>query len=140
MIRTTSAAILASILCLAVPTQARQAASLATLKTTPEASEFKSTSTYEDVVKFMKAVDAASPNVFYTTYGTTFEGRAMPMAVVGTGLKGVTPADVKATGKLRVHIQGNIHAGEVEGKEALQVLLREFANGEHEDLLQRCEL
>src|SRR5881397_1098315 len=96
------------------PPQARS--SIADLKTTPEATGFKSTSSYDDVVKFMKTVDEASPIVFYTTYGTTSEGRAMPMAVVGTGLKAATPAAVKATGKLRVHIQGNIHAGEVEGK------------------------
>ena len=110
--------------------------SLADLKTTAEATDFKSTSSYDDVVKFMKTVDAASPIIYYTTYGTTFEGRAMPMAIVGTGLKGITPAAVKATGKLRVHIQGNIHAGEVEGKEAAQVLLREFAMGQHKDWLQ----
>ncbi len=109
---------------------------LSELKTTPEATDYKSTSTYEDVVKFMKAVDAASPIIYYTTYGTTSEGRPMPMAVVGTGLSAITPAAVKATGKLRVHIQGNIHAGEVEGKEAAQVLLREFAMGQHKDWLQ----
>lgn len=110
--------------------------SLAELKTTAEATDYKSTSTYDDVVKFMKAVDAASPIITYTTYGTTFEGRPMPMAVVGTNLKAITPAAVKATGKLRVHIQGNIHAGEVEGKEAALVLLREFAMGQHKDWLQ----
>lgn len=109
---------------------------LAGLKTTAEASDFKSTSSYDDVVKFMKAVDEASPNVFYTTYGTTFEGRAMPAAVVGTGLKDATPASVKATGKLRVHIQANIHAGEVEGKASSQLLLREFATGQHADWLR----
>lgn len=109
---------------------------LAELKTTPESTDYKSTSTYEDVVKFMKAVSASSPIIKYTTYGTTSEGRAMPMVVVGTGLTAITPAAVKATGKLRVHIEGNIHAGEVEGKESAQVLLREFAMGMHKDWLQ----
>lgn len=116
--------------------QQRGAASLASLKTTAEATDYKSTSTYEDVVKFMHAVDDASPIIYYTTYGTTFEGRPMPLAVVGTGLTGITPEAVKATGKLRVHIQANIHSGEVEGKEASLVLLREFAMGQHKDWLQ----
>lgn len=106
------------------------------LKTTAEATDFKSTSSYGDVVAFMKAVDAASPLVFYTTYGKTFEGRDMPMAVVGTGLRDASAASVKASGRLRVHIQGNIHAGEVEGKESAQVLLRDFAAGRHADWLQ----
>jgi hypothetical protein len=115
---------------------ARQKAAVADLKTTAESSGYKSTSTYDDVVKFMKAVDAASPIIHYTTYGTTHEGRAMPMAVVGTGLKDASAAAVRGSGKLRVHIQGNIHAGEVEGKESAQVLLREFALGQHQDWLQ----
>jgi hypothetical protein len=115
---------------------AQQKPSIADLKTTAEASDFKSTSTYDDVVKFMKAVDEASPIVFYTTYGTTTEGRAMPLAIVGTGLKDGTPASVKASGKLRVHIQANVHAGEVEGKESSLILLREFALGQHADWLQ----
>jgi zinc carboxypeptidase len=115
---------------------ARQKTSIADLKTTPEATGYTSTSTYDDVVKFMKAVDEASPIVFYATYGTTFEGRPMPMAVVGTGLTDASPAAVKASGKLRVHIQANVHAGEVEGKESCLVLLREFALGQHQDWLQ----
>ena len=116
--------------------RADQTASIADLKTTAEASGFKSTSTYEDVVKFMKAVDAASPNIFYGTYGKTSEGREMPLAIVGTGLKDGTAASVRATNRLRVHIQGNIHAGEVEGKESAQILLREFAMGRHADWLK----
>src|SRR3954467_9509066 len=84
---------------------------IADLKTTAEASGFKSTSTYDDVVKFMKAVDDAPPVIFYSTYGTTSQGRARPLAIGGTGLKDGSPAAVKASGKLRVHIQANIHAG-----------------------------
>jgi hypothetical protein len=116
--------------------EARQGTSIKDLKTRAEASNFTSTSSYADVVAFMKAVDAASPNIHYTTYGTTFEGREMPMAVVGTGLKDASAASVRATNRLRVHIQGNIHAGEVEGKESAQILLREFALGQHADWLR----
>ena len=110
--------------------------SIADLKTTPEATDFKSTSSYDDVVTFMKTVDEASPIVFFRTYGTTSEGRAMPLAVVGTGLTDASAASVKGSGKLRVHIQGNIHAGEVEGKESAQMLLRDLAAGRHADWLR----
>ena len=113
-----------------------QRSSIADLQTTPEATRFASTSSYADVVTFMKAVDEASPLVFYTTYGTTSEHRAMPLAVVGTGLKNASAAAVKASGKLRVHIQGNVHAGEVEGKESAQMLMRELAAGAHADWLR----
>src|SRR5687768_12551032 len=121
-------------------THTQQPPNIADLKTTAEASGFKSTSTYDDVVKFMKAADAASPIIHYTTYGTTHDGRAMPMAVVGTGLKEASAAAVKGSGKLRVHIQGNIHAGEVEGKESAQILLREIALGQHAEWLDSMVL
>ena len=130
------AAVVAALAVTVVVTRAGQKPSVADLKTTAEASGFKSTSTYDDVVKFMKAVDDASPSIRYTTYGTTHEGRAMPMAVVGTGLKDASASAVRGSGKLRVHIQANIHAGEVEGKESAQILLREFAVGRHADWLQ----
>jgi murein tripeptide amidase MpaA len=116
--------------------QAQQTVNLATLKTAAEASDFKSTSTYAEVVTFMETVDKASPLIHMTSYGTTSEGRSMPLAVVGTGLKDASAASVLASGKLRVHIQGNIHAGEVEGKESTLILLREFAQGQHAEWLQ----
>jgi hypothetical protein len=120
--------------------QAPQPTALAKLQTAAESSDFRSTSTYDEVVKFMKAVDEASPIVFYTTYGTTAEGRAMPMAVVGTGLKDAGAASVRATGRLRVHIQADIHAGEVEGKESALILMRQLAMGEHADWLRSMVL
>ena len=57
----------------------------------------------------------------------------MPLAVVGAA--DASPEAVRRTGKLRVYIQGNIHAGEVEGKESAQMLLRELAEGKHADWL-----
>ena len=51
--------------------------------TRPEATNYTETSRYDDVVRFMKAVDAASPLIHYATYGKTYEGRDMPMAIVG---------------------------------------------------------
>ena len=45
-----------------------------------------------------------------------------------------------ATKKTRVYIQGNIHAGEVEGKEALLWLLRSIARGERDEWLKTTVL
>jgi hypothetical protein len=98
--------------------------------TRPEATGFAETSRYDDVVAFMKAMAAASPQIHLTTYGYTFEGRPMPLAVIGAA--DARPETVRATGKTRIYIQGNIHAGEVEGKEALLWLLRSIAKGERE--------
>lgn len=113
--------------------QAARAAATPAARTWPqtraEASNFTETSRYDEVIAFMKAMAAASPQIHLTTYGHTFEGRALPLAVIGAD--GATPEQVRATGKTRIFIQGNIHAGEVEGKEAAQALLRSIAKGEH---------
>jgi hypothetical protein len=103
---------------------------LSGLRTRPERTNYEETSRYDDVVEFMRAVAAVSPRVHLTTFGYTFEGRALPLAVVGN-VKDARPESVRAAGKTRVYIQGNIHAGEVEGKEAMQELLRSLAAGEH---------
>ncbi len=76
----------------------------------------------------MKAMAAASPQIHMTTYGYTYEGRPMPLAVIGA--PAATAEAVLAAKKTRIYIQGNIHAGEVEGKEALLWLLRSIAKGE----------
>ena len=73
-----------------------------------------------------------------TTFGVTNEKRALPLAVVGA--PAATPQAVRQTGKLRVYIQGNIHGGEVEGKEGAQMLLRDLAAGRHDDWLQSMVL
>jgi len=96
--------------------------------TRPEASNFAETSLYADVMSFMKAMAERSPQIHLTTFGYSFEGRPLPLAVVGA--PGPTPEQVLATKKMRIYLQGNIHAGEVEGKEALLWLLRSIAKGE----------
>jgi hypothetical protein len=106
--------------------------------TRPEATGYAETSRYDDVVVFMKAMAAASSEIHLATYGYTFEGRPMPLAVIGA--PAATPEAVLATGKTRVFIQGNIHAGEVEGKEAALWLLRSLAKGERAEWLRTVVL
>jgi hypothetical protein len=106
--------------------------------TRPESTAYAETSRYDDVITFMQAMSAASPQIHLTTYGYTFEGRPMPLAVIGA--PDATPQAVLATGKTRVFIQGNIHAGEVEGKEALLWMLRSIAKGERADWLRSVVL
>jgi hypothetical protein len=120
-------------------TQTRAASPLASLKTRAEKSGYRETSRYQDVVEFMEAVGQAAPKLVHlTTFGYTNEGRALPLAVVGA--PDASPDAVRKTGKLRVYIQGNIHGGEVEGKESAQMLLRDLAQGKHAEWLQSMVL
>jgi hypothetical protein len=119
--------------------QTRSEAALASLKTRPERTNYRETSRYEDVVRFMEAVEQAAPRVVHlTSFGYTVEGRPLPLAVVGA--PDASPESVRKTGKLRVYIQGNIHGGEVEGKESAQMLLRDLAQGKHAEWLQSMVL
>ena len=112
---------------------------LAKLRTRPERTDFRETSRYDDVVAFMNEVAQAAPTrIRLTTFGKTVEGRTLPLAVVGA--PAATADAVRRTGKLRVFIQGNIHGGEVEGKESAQILLRELAEGKHDDWLESMVL
>jgi hypothetical protein len=132
--RTICASFLFLITAAAVSAQTGTAA-LDTLQTVPERTNYQETSHYQDVVDFMNAVAKAAPKrVFLTTFGETNEKRALPLAVIGA--PAATPQAVRGTNKIRVYIQGNIHGGEVEGKESAQMLIRELAQGRHEDWLK----
>jgi hypothetical protein len=109
---------------------AGQRAGLADLRTRAEATQYRETSRYDDVMAFIRAVDAAWTAMHVTTFGYTIEGRALPLVVVGD-VRDATPETVRASGKTRVFIQANIHAGEVCGKEAMLMLLRDMAGGAH---------
>jgi hypothetical protein len=118
---------------------AQSRADLATLLTRAERTDYQETSRYADVVDFVERVAAASSKIHLTRFGYTFEGRGMPLLVVGT-VEDADAASVRATGKTRVFIQANIHAGEVCGKEAMQMLLREIALGQHAEWLDSLVL
>jgi zinc carboxypeptidase len=111
---------------------------LAALQTRAERTNYRETSRYDDVVAFMEAVSKAAPRIHLTTFGYTFEGRPLPLAVIGVA--DASPDTVRRSGKTRVYLQGNIHAGEVEGKEVLQALLRSLASGEHREWEQSMVL
>jgi hypothetical protein len=119
--------------------QSRPSAALADLQTRAERTNFTETSRYDDVIAFLNVVDQASSLVSVTSFGYSFEGRPLPLAVVGR-VSDARPTTVRATGKLRVYIQANIHAGEVEGKEAVQALVRDIARGAHREWLDSTVL
>lgn len=100
------------------------------LRTRAERTDFRETTRYEEVMDFVREVARLSPHAHLTTFGYTMEGRPLPLLVVGD-VEDASPEAVRASGKTRVYVQGGIHAGEISGKEALLLLLRELAQGEH---------
>jgi dipeptidyl-peptidase 4 len=104
-------------------------------ETVAEKTDFKATSRHADVVAFCESLARLSPVVKLETFGTSHEGRKLPLLVLADPpISG--PADAARTGRTTVLVFGNIHAGEVDGKEALLMLARDLATGKDRSLLK----
>ncbi len=105
------------------------------LLTTAEKSNFTSTSTFADVTAFIHELDKTFRSIRVDTLARSTEGREIPLLIIGNPLP-ETPADLKGDDRLVVYIQANIHAGEVEGKEAAQMIARELLQTDSSNILE----
>jgi dipeptidyl aminopeptidase/acylaminoacyl peptidase len=104
--------------------------------TVAEASDFKATSRHEDVMAFCRQLAKESPVVTLDELGVSHEGRVLPLLILADPPV-ATPAEAARSKKLVVFAMGNIHAGEVDGKEALLMLAREIALAKDHPLLKQ---
>ncbi len=107
--------------------------------TVAESSQYKSTSLYKDVMDFVHALQARSPLIRVETLARSAEGREIPLLVLADPPV-FSPMDAKRDGRLVVYIQANIHAGEVEGKEASLMLARDILLKKSPDVLDKLIL
>ncbi len=103
--------------------------------TTAERTDYQQTSTTADVSAFLDSLQEAGAPITVGTMGRTAEGRPL-LFVIASDPRITSPREAARSGKLVVYLQANIHGGEVEGKEAVQMLLREMA-GPRRDLLSK---
>ena len=95
------------------------------LLTVAEESEWKATSRYEDVMDFVRSLQRLSPHLRVETLARSTEGRDIPLLVIGKPLP-APPSSLRHDPRGIIYIQANIHAGEVEGKEASLMLARDI--------------
>ena len=95
------------------------------LLTTAESSEYQETSTYADVMAFIQELQSQSPLFRVETICVSTEGRKVPLLVIGDPVP-ASLLDLKRDDRMVVYFQANIHAGEVEGKEATLMLARDI--------------
>ena len=108
--------------------------------TKAERTGYTETSTHADVISFLDSLELAFPGQFVRgTIGTSNQNRALPYLLLSRPLV-KTPAEARASGKPIVYVQGNIHGGEVEGKEALQALLRDVLKDTRPNVLDSIVL
>jgi dipeptidyl-peptidase 4 len=107
----------------------------APLLTVAEKSEYHATSRHADVLAFCEELARRSPLVKRGRLGVSGEGRELPLLVLSDPPV-ATAAEAARSGKPVVLVIGNIHAGEVDGKEAVLMLARDLVTGEDRTLLK----
>jgi hypothetical protein len=99
-----------------------------------ERTGYTETSLDSDVVKFCLAIGKLSNYAHVESFGKTAGNNDLMMVVLANP-KVSSPEEAVASGKPVVYIEANIHAGEVEGKEASMQLIREICFGPKSGLL-----
>jgi hypothetical protein len=102
-------------------------------QTRAEKTHYEETSRYDDVLAFLDVLARQTPRVRVETFGTSEEGRDLPLVVVGDPPASAPPA--RSSRLPVVLVMANIHAGEVEGKEAALHLMRRLTLGDLQPLL-----
>ncbi len=105
-----------------------------------ERSGYLVTETYAQTVEYFNKLADASPYAKMITFGVSPQGRKLYCLVVSKD-KTFTPESAKKNGKPVILIENGIHSGEIEGKDASMLLLREIliTKGK-ENLIDNCAL
>lgn len=116
-------------LALALPASAASRTDTDALRTEAERSGFARTGRYAEAIALCDAFAQRYPDaVRCIDFGTTPEGRPMKALVV-TRSGARTPEQARAAGLPVLLVQGGIHAGEIDGKDAGFLALRETLDG-----------
>jgi murein tripeptide amidase MpaA len=103
-----------------------------------ERTDFLETSRYEETLQDCRRLERDSPWIKVTSFGKSPEGRDL-ILVIASKDRAFDPAAAERTGKPIVLIQAGIHAGEIDGKDAGLMLLRDIAvTKRHAALLERA--
>lgn len=92
--------------------------------------DYRETSTYRDVIDFIEGLQRKGAPISVEYFGLSKEAKRMPLVIAARPMV-ASPAEARRTGKPIVYIQANIHAGEVEGKEAAMAILSRFCQEPH---------
>lgn len=107
--------------------------------TRAERTGFTETSRYDDVVMFIDSLKKLGAVISTGSIAKTIEGRELPYVIASRPLI-TTPAAARAANRPIAYIQANIHGGEVEGKEAMQAMLRDLLFDKKKNVLDSIVL
>jgi len=104
--------------------------------TPTERSDFKTTPDYSETISWFEKLTAASPLLQMVSIGKSVEGRDIFMIIASTE-NNSTAASLKKSNKPLLLAQAGIHSGEIDGKDAGMMLLRDIAFGSKKVLLDK---
>ena len=105
-----------------------------------EMSGLVDTPSYDETVAWLERLVAAAPQLEMISIGRSLEGREVWM-VIASAERVFTPDALRATGKPILLAQAGIHSGEIDGKDAGMMLLRDMTvRGTKEELLEGANL
>ena len=102
--------------------------------TRAEGTNYAETARYDEILEYCRRLDHASDWIRTTRIGVSPEGRDL-ILVIASKRKLFTPEAALRSGLPVVLIQAGIHAGEIEGKDAGLMLLRDMAITRTEEAL-----
>jgi hypothetical protein len=106
--------------------------------TPSERSGLTASPSYDETVAWLRKLVDAAAELQMVSLGTSPEGREIWM-VIASKEGHVTPEDLRASGKPTLLAQGGIHSGEIDGKDAGMMLLRDMTvRGTETKLLDRA--
>ena len=94
--------------------------------TRAERTAWKQTSDYDEMLRYCRSLEAGSRWVKLEMIGKTGQGRDLPMMILSKD-RAFTADAAHALGKPIVLVQNGIHSGEIEGKDASLMLMRDLA-------------
>ncbi len=101
-------------------------------ETVAEATGFEATGSYEETIEFLERLAARNPWIELREFGLSGEGRPLQLVIVSSDGE-FDPSTARASGKPIVMVQNGIHGGEIDGKDASLMLLRDLALGNVDD-------
>jgi murein tripeptide amidase MpaA len=103
-------------------------------QTPAERSDFVETPNYQETIQWLNKLANASPLIRYTEFGQSGEGRPLPLIIASTS------EDPQTSNKPKILIQAGIHSGEIDGKDAGMMMLRDIAFGSKRSLLKDVDI
>jgi hypothetical protein len=90
-----------------------------------EQSGFKESASYAETIAYCEKLAHGSPWIHFTRFGKSAQQRDLPLLIINKN-KHFTAAEVRSTSQVVFMIQAGIHAGEIDGKDAGFLLLRDM--------------